>query len=119
MKYVIALVALVGFLGFSSFVHAEDAAKLTPKNGKHAGHFVKVDGKNLVYKGGKKGAGKEYEVATDDKTKVTIDGKEGKLDDIKPDTLIEVTVADKIATVIAATTAPAKPDAKAGETDKK
>ncbi|MDB5333670.1 MAG: hypothetical protein JWP03_4821 [Phycisphaerales bacterium] len=118
MKYVIALFALVGFLGFSSFVHAADTTKNTPKDGKHAGHFVKVDGKNLVYKAGKQGKGKEYEVATDDKTKVTIDGKDGKLDDIKEGTLIEVTVADKLATIVAASTAPAKADPKAGASDK-
>ncbi|MDB5304399.1 MAG: hypothetical protein JWM97_1948 [Phycisphaerales bacterium] len=118
MKYVIALVALVGFLGFSSFVNAADPA---PKAAKpKVGHFVKIDGKNLVYKGGPAGKGKEHTIVIDDKTKVTVDGKEAKIDDLKEGTYIEVTVVEKVATVVAAsTTPPAKAEPKSGASDKK
>jgi hypothetical protein len=119
MKYVIALVALVGILGFSGFVRAADTPAKTPKP--HAGHFVKIDGTKLVYMGGTLGKGKEHTVATDDKTKVTIDDKEAKLSDLKEGIFIEVTVVDKVATIVAAsTTPPAKPEkpAKAGASDK-
>ncbi|HWE94615.1 MAG TPA: hypothetical protein VG269_11680 [Tepidisphaeraceae bacterium] len=119
MKYVIALVALVGLLGFSGFVRAADTPAKTPKP--HPGHFVKLDGSKLVYIGGAAGKGKEHTVATDDKTKVTLDDKEAKLADLKEGVYIEVTIVDKVATIVAAsTTPPAKPEkpAKPAASDK-
>jgi hypothetical protein len=101
MKFLMTAVAVIALLGFVGTTHAKDAK---PK----AGHFVKVDGMEVTYKGGAKGTGKEHTVKIDDKTKVTIDGKEAKITDIKPDTLIEITIEKDVATVIAADTTPPK-----------
>ena len=102
MKYVIALFAMVAFLGFTSFTHAADATK--PKV--HKGHFVKLDGKTVTYKGGAKGTGKEHTVKVDDNTKVTLDDKDAKLEDLKDGIYVEITEEKGVATKIAALTNP-------------
>ena len=107
MKYVLALTALIALIGFVGSAHAAD-----PKP--HPGHFVKVEDKVVTYKGGAKGTGKDHTVKIDDKTKVTIDGKDGKIEDIKADEYIEITAAkDQPATLIAASsTGPTPPPAR-------
>jgi hypothetical protein len=78
---VLAIVAMV------SAVNAADAPKKKPLRGK----VVKVDGTNLVINAGKKGEEKEVTVATDAKTVVTIEGKEGKLADLHAGQRVMVT----------------------------
>lgn len=54
------------------------------------GTVVKVDGKNVVIKAGRGEAAKEVTVATDEKTKVIIDEKAAKLEDLKTDMRVTV-----------------------------
>jgi hypothetical protein len=70
------------------------------------GTVVKVDGTNLVVKQMARGQteAKEVTVATDDKTKVTLDGKEAKLADLKEGLRVMVSPAEGTATTIAAMT---------------
>jgi len=63
------------------------------------GKVVKVDGANVVVKTYLK----EVTVATDDKTVVTLDGKEAKVADLKAGMYVVVTPAEGIATEIKAT----------------
>jgi hypothetical protein len=107
MRYLIALFALVGFLGLSTFVHAADDTDAN-KRAPHTGIFEKVDGKKLVYKGGAKGTGKEWSLPTDDKTKVTIDGKDALLSDLKAGQQLALTVANGMVTKVVATTPKTK-----------
>jgi hypothetical protein len=82
---VAAVLAVVAIL---CAVQTASAAK-KPKALK--GQVVKVDGTNLVIKSGKKGEQKEVTVATDAKTVVTIDGKEGKLADLQEGQRVSIT----------------------------
>ncbi len=69
------------------------------------GTVVKVDGTNLVIKQMVRGGeAKEITVATDDKTKVTLDGKDAKLADLKAGMRVIVNPAEGTATTVAATT---------------
>jgi hypothetical protein len=100
MKYLLAFAALLALAGFVGFTHAADTKAAKPKKG----HFVKVEDKVVTYKGGLKGTGKEHTVKIDDKTKITLDGKDAKIADLKVDVYIEVTEVDDVATLIAAQT---------------
>ena len=103
MRRFIALVALVCVFAFAGFAHAADAK--TGKSAPHKGVFEKVDGKNVYYKGGAKGTGQEWYLASDDKTKVTIDGKDGALADLKAGQVLSFTVnKDNVITKVEATT---------------
>src|SRR5437016_11443591 len=97
MKYLMTAVAMIALLGFVGFTHAKEAKPKVVK-----GHFVKVDGKEVTFKGGAKGTGKEHTVKIDDKTKVTVDGKEAKIEDLKGDVYVEITETDGVASIIAA-----------------
>ena len=66
------------------------------------GMVVKVDGKNLIIKSGRGEEAKEVTVATDEKTKVFIGEKEGKLDDLKADMMVTVLPETGTATKIIA-----------------
>jgi len=70
------------------------------------GKVVKVEGTNVVVKT----YVKEVTVATDDKTKVTIDGKEAKVADLKAGMHVVVTPAEGTATEIKATSPVEKPE---------
>jgi hypothetical protein len=109
MRYLIALVALIGFLGFTTFVRAADP-DTNYKNASKTGVFEKVDGKNIIYKGGAKGTGKEWSLVTSDSTKVTIDGKDAMLSELKPGQQLKLTIASKdgLVTKIEATTPKSK-----------
>jgi hypothetical protein len=102
---VLAIVAMV------SAVNAADPAK-PKKNAGLRGKVVKVDGTNLVISSGKKGEEKEVTVATDAKTVVTIEGKEGKLADLTAGQRVVVTpptgTAEKIEVPMPKPKAPAK-----------
>jgi hypothetical protein len=89
------LLAVAVVLGLVSFcvAQAEQApASLT-------GTVVKVDGANVTVKA----AEKEVVVVTDDKTAVTVDGKEAKVADLKAGMTVEITPATGTAAKIVAT----------------
>ncbi|MFB3893053.1 MAG: hypothetical protein ACE15C_13630 [Phycisphaerae bacterium] len=71
------------------------------------GTFVKVDGKNIVIKTGRGEAAKEETIATDDKTKVFVDGKAAKLEDLKENMFVTVLPETGTATKIIARAARA------------
>jgi len=77
------------------------AADTTTKPAGLSGKIVKVDGDKVIVKPDQKDA-KEVTVATDAKTKVTVDGKEGKLADLKATMAVMVTPAEGTAELIAA-----------------
>jgi hypothetical protein len=108
MRFLIAMIALVGVLGFSSFVRAADSTKANNASYARAtrtGIFEKIDGKNVIYKGGAKGTGKEWTVPTDEKAKVTIDGKDALLSDLKPGQQLKLTFSkEHVITKVEATT---------------
>lgn len=90
---VVAILALVCFVAAPALA-AEKADS-------HDGTFVKADEKTLTMKG-KNDKEHSHDLAKD--VKVTLDGKEAKLADIKAGTKIKVTIAEKKATKIEATT---------------
>jgi len=103
MRRLIALVVLVCVFAFAGFVNAADAK--TGKTAPKKGVFEKVDGKNIYYKGGAKGTGQEWYLPTDDKTKVTVDGKDAALTDLKAGQVLSFTVnKDTVITKVEATT---------------
>ena len=116
MRFIVALFAFVGLLGFASFTHAAD-----PKTGPtapHKGVFEKVakadDGKqSIFYKGGAKGTGQDWYLAVDDKATVSIDGKDAKLADLKAGQVLTFTVTKEhvITKVVAETPKDAPPAA--------
>ena len=109
MRYLIALIALIGILGISTFVRAADP-DTNYKNASKTGVFEKVDGKNIIYKGGTKGTGKEWSLVTNDTTKVMIDGKDAMLSELKAGQQLKLTIASKdgVVTKIEATTPKTK-----------
>jgi len=115
---VLAALAIVGMVSFST-VRAEDPKPATPKPAKAdkaakglRGKVVKIDGTNLVVTTGKKGQETEKTIATDDKTVVTIEGKDGKLADLKAGQVVRITPDTGTATKIEVPMPKAKKDAK-------
>ena len=80
--------AAVAFVAFAAPAMAEDE-----KPGTHEGKVVKVEAGKLTMtdKDGKK----EHTHAVPADTKITCDGKECKLEDLKPGTAIKVTTVKK------------------------
>jgi len=113
-RLIVGLFAIVGLLGFAGFTHAAD-----PKTGPtapHKGVFEKVakaDGKqSIYYKGGAKGTGQDWYLAVDDKATVSIDGKEGKLADLRAGQVLTFTVSkDHVITKVEAETPKDAPPA--------
>ena len=93
LSIVAAILALVCFVAAPAL--AEKKADT------HEGTFVKADEKTLTMKG-KDDKEHSHDLAKD--AKVTLDGKEAQLADIKAGTKIKVTIAEKKATKIEATT---------------
>ena len=91
MKTWTKLLAVLAIVAMVSAVNAADDAPKPKKNAGLRGKVVKVDGTNLVITAGKKGEEKEVTVATDAKTVVTIEGKEGKLADLTAGQRVVVT----------------------------
>ena len=86
---------------------AAGAAAEKPKAKGLKGAVVKVDGTNLVIKAGKEG--KETTVSTNNETKVTIEGKDAKLADLKADQVVTVSPAEGTAhTIVVAAPKPKK-----------
>lgn len=110
MSLVSKLLALVVVFGIAGLVSAKDASAAKPVHG----HFVKLDGKNIVIKSGHKGEEKEVSVPTDDKTTVTIDGKSATLSDLKEGQNVTITETNGVAShvEVAAHKAKEKPASK-------
>ena len=89
---------------------AEETTASKPKG--ISGKIVSVDGTSVVVKTFARGGGesKDVTVATDDKTVFNVDGKEGKVSDLKPNMYVSIIPAEGTATKVYART-PAKPDA--------
>lgn len=95
----VAILAIVCFFG----------AAATANPAKHEGTVVMVDGHQLTYKGiAQKGGGKPKEkvVKVEDRTKITLDGKEAKLEDLKRGYYLKITSDDGFALTIDATVNP-------------
>ena len=107
MKLWMALLAMIALSGLANLTHAKDPTTRPHKPA--VGHFVKIDGSELSFKGGFKGTGKVHVVKIDDKTKVTLDDNDIKASDLKEGVYIEVTVQDGVATAIKALTNPPAP----------
>jgi hypothetical protein len=75
------------------------------------GAVVKVDGTKLIVNSGKKGGDKEVTVETNEKTVIIIEGKEGKLADLKPGQRVTVSPETGVAEKIEVPTPKAKKDA--------
>jgi hypothetical protein len=109
----LALGAMVGAFNANAADPAPTPAPTKPdkpaKPAKKAGlkgSVVKVDGNNVVISAGKKTEAKEVTVATDDKTVITIEGKPGKLADLKPGQ--KVVITPETGTALTIDVAPAK-----------
>ena len=124
MKFMSKFVAVALILGLAGVVSAKDAAPATadqpakekkdksPSGSK--GKVVKASEKELVIKTGGK-EGKEVTYTVDDKTKVTIDGKDGKITDLKEGLYVSVTPSSGTALTVEAHTAKPKGEKPAGE----
>jgi hypothetical protein len=89
---VLAALALLCFVAAPALAEKAETAE---------GMFVKVDGKTLTIKD-KDGKEHSCELAAD--AKISCDGKECKVSDLKAGVKVKVTVADKKATKIEAST---------------
>jgi hypothetical protein len=92
MSLVLVVMALVCFAAAPALAEKADTAE---------GTFVKIEGKTLTIKD-KDNKEHSCELAPD--AKLTCDGKECKLFDLKPGFKVKVTIADKKATKIEAST---------------
>ncbi|MBI5723686.1 MAG: hypothetical protein HZA50_07000 [Planctomycetes bacterium] len=128
MKNVALMLAVVAVLGLvvGTVVVAQDAPKTDPPKADQpkplVGKVAKAaDDKGVLevtpFKRVKEGEKVEnVKVATDDKTVVTLDGKEAKLADLKEGLFVKVTPAEGTATKIEATTeAPKRPGRPGGD----
>src|SRR4051794_30499697 len=97
---VLAIVAMVGVARAADDKPGDKPADKPVAKKPLKGDVVKVDGSKLVISAGKKTDKKEVTVETNDKTVVTIEGKEAKLADLKAGQKVLVTpdtgVAEKI-----------------------
>jgi len=100
-------VGLVLIAFFAAPAFAGEERRRPPENALF-GQVVKVEGDKLIIKTrGEGGAeGKEVTVATDANTKVTIDGKEAKLSDLKPGNRVVITPKEGVAKEIRCRTQP-------------
>ena len=91
----LAAVGLVLSVAFAVETDTKPAVKTL------VGKVVKVEGEKVIVKTGDKEP-KEVTVTTDAKTKVTVDGKEAKVADLKANMSVTVTPAEGIAEKIEA-----------------
>lgn len=106
MRVLSAALALALVFAFTPFVHAEDKAADASGTKSVTGTIVKVSGHKLTVSiTSKKGKVKERQVKVDDKTKITLDGAQVKLSDLKKDQQVTLTLDHHLATEIAATSA--------------
>jgi hypothetical protein len=109
LSSIVLVLAIVGLTGVAAL--AQDTPKEAPTAKPLMGAVVKVDGAKVTIKSGRGDAVKETVVVTDDKTVVTIDGKDAKVADLKADLRVAVTPAEGVATKIEAKTPKARTDA--------
>lgn len=107
----LALVAVLALAGFASAAKAGKSAKKAKDVVN--GTVVRVESEKLVIhtKANRNAADEEQTIQTDKDTKVTVDGKEGKLADLAAGMTVKVTPAKGTATKIDAkhkVTKPAK-----------
>ena len=101
MKSLFAIAAMIALLGFVGFTHAADDTT-TKKPVMHRGVvIVKIDTSELTYKGTRANS-KEHTIKVNDSTKVTLEGKDAKLSDLKADLYATITDQDGTATKIVA-----------------
>lgn len=112
MRKLISMLVLVAFVSaVAGLSMAQDAPKPdAPKDMTIKGIVVKVEDKvvNIASKN-RNGDPVDRKITTDDKTVVTIDGKDAKVADLKAGLTVEVTQPrgrDVVATKIVATTIP-------------
>jgi hypothetical protein len=96
----LAVTAVVGLV-FGVAFSGDSESKPATKPATLVGKVVKVDGEKVVVRPDQKDA-KEVTVATDAKTKVTIDGKEAKVAELKVNMTATVTPAEGVAEKIEA-----------------
>jgi hypothetical protein len=108
------MLAMLGVLSLATCAMAAEGDKKPAHPAGLRGKVVKVDGANVVIMTRARDAkeGKEVTVATDDKTAVTIDGKDAKVADLKAGMYVSITPETGTATKIAAMTK--LPDRKPG-----
>lgn len=117
----LALVAVLALAGFASAAKAgKSAAKGAATKSTVQGSVVKVDGEKLIIqtKTNRKAAGEEKTIETGKDTKVTVDGKEGKLVDLTAGMNVKVTPATGKATKIVAKSKKVKPGKNANNVSK-
>jgi hypothetical protein len=102
-----SLLAVAGILGLAGVALADAASK--PMRDGIGGKIVKMDGANITIKCHGQD-GNEVVVTTDDKTVVTIEGKDAKVADLKVDLHVWVTPKEGMATKIVASTKMPMPD---------
>lgn len=110
MRWMVAILTIAVALAFAPFVQA-GKLKGTGDKAKAEGHglhatVVSVDGSTLTVSvtNKKKGTNKDRKIDTNDQTKVLIDGKQAKLEDLKAGEKVTIRLANHIATQIAANT---------------
>src|ERR1035437_306334 len=102
-----SLLAVAGILGLASVALADEASK--PMRDGIGGKIVKMDGPKITIKCHGQD-GNEVVVTTDDKTVVTIEGKDAKVADLKVDLHVWVTLKEGMSTKIVASTKMPMPD---------
>lgn len=105
LSIVLVVLAVAGLAGVAQA--ARDGAKPKPAPGL-MGVVVKVDGADVTIKAGKGADAKEVVVKTDADTKVTVDGQDGKVADLKAGMMVKVSPADGTAKKIDAKAAAVK-----------
>lgn len=120
MRLFAAVLVSALMFGLAPSVHAAhknlaaDSAAASGQQKHRAVHgtVVKVDGSTLVISvTNKNGQTRDRKIKTDDKTKVTVDGKDAKLADLKAGEKVTITTEKRVATEIAAVTSSEKPGA--------
>jgi hypothetical protein len=99
MKAFRLLLTAVFVLGVAGMVWSQSATRPSGV----FGTIVKVDGKNIIVKTGRRDNAKEVTVATDEKTEFVVDAEKGKLDDLKADMRVRITPETGTATKVVAT----------------
>lgn len=111
------VLALLAFIVSPALADTKDTATDTKKKS-HTGRVVSVEGTKLVMEDSKGGKKHTHTISAD--AKITCDGKECKLSDLKEGTHIKVTMEEGKVVAIAARTKTGDKDKKdAGGKDKK
>lgn len=107
MRLFAAVLAVAVALAFAPFVQAGHKALAAGAKGHDhpvRGKVVKVEGSTLTIQVKHKGETTERQIQTNNSTKVTLDGKDVKLADLKAGERVTVTLANEMATNVSAVT---------------